>query len=267
MRFPSARTGAGVRTILEMVQLTRLDCAVSSAGLMRMGLAQAMLHVRHRRAFGKRLVDQTAMRAVLADMALEMEAIVALVFELAHAFDAAPRDPRLATCARLFTPVVKYAVCKNGAALPLRGDGVHGRQWLCRRTPAGAALSRGAGQRHLGGLRQYRRARRLTRLGAVPRGGDLMARGHVGARRGRLRRGSDDRRARVCAQTPAPERRARFLVESLARLAALAALCDAQSPFAEAYAATRFDGLPNATYGCCDLACCEEALLQRALLE
>ncbi len=64
--------GGGIRTILQMVQLTRLDCAVASAGLMRMALAQAVHHCRHRNVFGKPLYDQPMMRAVLADMALEV---------------------------------------------------------------------------------------------------------------------------------------------------------------------------------------------------
>ena len=65
--------GRGVPTIIEMVQLTRLDCVSSSAGLMRMGLALAMHHARHRSAFQKKLVDQPAMRSTLADLALSVE--------------------------------------------------------------------------------------------------------------------------------------------------------------------------------------------------
>jgi putative acyl-CoA dehydrogenase len=79
--------GAGVRTIIEMVNLTRLDCAIASAGQMRFGLSQALHHIRNRSVFQKRLADQPAMRAVVADIALELEAQVALVFRLARAFD------------------------------------------------------------------------------------------------------------------------------------------------------------------------------------
>ncbi len=66
--------GRGVRTIIQMVQLTRLDCAIASAGLMRMALAQAIHHTRHRTVFQRRLADQPMMRTVLADMALAVEA-------------------------------------------------------------------------------------------------------------------------------------------------------------------------------------------------
>src|SRR6184192_159614 len=81
--------GRGVRTIIEMVQLTRLDCAIASAGIMRMALAQAIHHTRHRTVFQKRLVDQPMMRVVLADLALEVEAATALVMRLARSFDLA----------------------------------------------------------------------------------------------------------------------------------------------------------------------------------
>jgi putative acyl-CoA dehydrogenase len=104
--------GAGIRTILQMVQLTRLDCAVASAGLMRMALAQALHHCRHRNVFGKPLADQPMMRAVLADMALDVEAAVALIFRLSRALDHAAGDPREAAYARLMTPAVKFFICK-----------------------------------------------------------------------------------------------------------------------------------------------------------
>jgi putative acyl-CoA dehydrogenase len=108
--------GRGVRTIIQMVQLTRLDCAISSAGMMRMALAQAIHHARHRSVFQKHLADQPAMRAVLADMALEVEAATALVMRLCRAFDLAAADEAEAAYARVLTPAVKYWVCKTAPA-------------------------------------------------------------------------------------------------------------------------------------------------------
>ncbi len=105
--------GAGVRTIIQMVQLTRLDCALASAGFMRMALAQAVHHCRYRSVFQKHLYDQPMMRAVLADLALEVEGAVALVMRLARAFDRAADDPREAAYARLVTPAAKYWICKT----------------------------------------------------------------------------------------------------------------------------------------------------------
>jgi putative acyl-CoA dehydrogenase len=109
--------GRGVRTIIDMVQLTRLDCAIASAGIMRMALAQAVHHTRHRAVFGRCLADQPMMQAVLADMALDVEGAIALVMRLARAFDLAVGDPHEAARARLLTPAVKFWVCKSAPAL------------------------------------------------------------------------------------------------------------------------------------------------------
>ncbi len=108
--------GRGVRTIINMVQLTRLDCAIASAGIMRMALAQALHHARHRTVFQKHLADQPMMQTVLADMAIEVEAAAALVLRLCRSFDHAERDAREAARARLLTPAVKYWVCKSAPA-------------------------------------------------------------------------------------------------------------------------------------------------------
>lgn len=108
--------GRGIATILEMVMLTRLDCMLGSAGLMRMALAQALHHCRHRRAFGKALIDQPLMRNVLADLAVEAEAALALSMRVARAVDAAPRDPREAAFARIATAIGKFHVCKRAPA-------------------------------------------------------------------------------------------------------------------------------------------------------
>ena len=104
--------GAGVKTIMDMVTLTRLDCALASAGIMRAALAEAVHHTRHRMVFGNVLVDQPIMQRVLADMALDVAAATALAFRLARAFDQAAEDRAEAAFARAMTPVVKYWVCK-----------------------------------------------------------------------------------------------------------------------------------------------------------
>jgi putative acyl-CoA dehydrogenase len=108
--------GRGVSTIMEMVTLTRLDCAVSSAALMRQALARAIHHAQHRSVFQRRLIDQPLMVQVLADMALDVEAATALSFRLARAFDH-PNDEDEAAYRRLMTPVAKYWVCKVAPAL------------------------------------------------------------------------------------------------------------------------------------------------------
>ena len=106
--------GRGVRTIIEMVMMTRLDCVIGTTSLMRACVAQATHHARHRQAFGDYLVDKPLMRHVLADLAIESEAATSLMVRLAGATDAAPYDEKEAAFRRLGLAVGKYWVCKRG---------------------------------------------------------------------------------------------------------------------------------------------------------
>ncbi len=107
--------GRGVRTIVEMVNCTRLDCIAGTAALMRQGVAQACHHAVYRHTFGKSLIDWPLMQNVLADLALESEAATVLLLRLARAADgAAMSDPFEAHIKRLGTAVGKYWVCKRG---------------------------------------------------------------------------------------------------------------------------------------------------------
>jgi len=116
--------GRGLPQILAMGALTRLDCALGTAGLMRGAVSLALHHATHRMAFGKRLVDHALMRNVLADLALESEAATALALRLARAVDrsedasapAAEREHE-SLMRRLLTPAAKYWVCKRGSHL------------------------------------------------------------------------------------------------------------------------------------------------------
>ncbi len=105
--------GRGVSTIIEMVNHTRLDCALAAAGLMRQALAQALHHARHRKAFGKLLIEQPLMRNVLADLALESEAATLLAMRLARAFDGRETDLHEGAFCRVATAVSKYWLCKR----------------------------------------------------------------------------------------------------------------------------------------------------------
>jgi putative acyl-CoA dehydrogenase len=104
--------GAGVRTIIEMVTMTRLDCVMGTATIMRASVAQATHHARHRQAFGRYLADQPLMKMVLADLAIESEAATTLMTRLAAAVD----DDESAF-KRLGLAVGKYWVCKRGPAV------------------------------------------------------------------------------------------------------------------------------------------------------
>ncbi|HKH91374.1 MAG TPA: acyl-CoA dehydrogenase family protein, partial [Gemmatimonadaceae bacterium] len=105
--------GRGLATILQMVSLTRADCVIGSASIMRQALVQAVHHARHRRAFGKPLADQPLMRNVLADLSLESEAATALALRVARAVDGSARDDGERALARIVTAVGKYWVCKR----------------------------------------------------------------------------------------------------------------------------------------------------------
>ncbi len=105
--------GRGIRTIIDMVQHNRYYCAASSAGLMRQSLVQALHHTSHRSAFQRRLIDQPLMRNVLADLALEAEAGLALTLRIGRAMDEAASDPMAAALARIGTAIAKFWVCKR----------------------------------------------------------------------------------------------------------------------------------------------------------
>lgn len=109
--------GRGVATIIRMVNMTRLDCAISSASGMRLGLVQAVHHASHRDVFGSRLVDQPLMTNVLADLAVEAEAATLAALRLAGAVDrAAAGDAEEESLRRVGLAVTKYWVCKRAPA-------------------------------------------------------------------------------------------------------------------------------------------------------
>ena len=114
--------GRGVRTIIEMVNHTRLDCVIGSASLMRQAVAQATHHAAHRKAFGKLLSEQPLMINVLADLAVESEATTMLMMRLAAAFD----DERQRDFRRLATAVAKYWCTKRAVAVVAEALECHG---------------------------------------------------------------------------------------------------------------------------------------------
>ncbi|MEO6942155.1 MAG: acyl-CoA dehydrogenase family protein [Terrimesophilobacter sp.] len=105
--------GRGVATIIEMVARTRLDCVLGTAAGMRQSVAEALWLVRHRSAFGAKLIDQAVMTAVAADLALESEAATVTGLRLARAHDDDANDQEQAF-RRLATAVSKYWICKRG---------------------------------------------------------------------------------------------------------------------------------------------------------
>jgi len=118
--------GRGIRTIIEMAHLTRLDFAVGSSGLMRQALSQAIHHITDRRAFQRRLIDLPIMRNVIADLAVESEAMMWMSMRLAAALDRAEADRTEALLSRIGTPMAKYWACKRAPQFVAEALECHG---------------------------------------------------------------------------------------------------------------------------------------------
>ena len=118
--------GHGIRVIIEMAHLTRLDFAVGSAGLMRQAVSQAIHHVTNRTAFQKRLVDQPIMARVAADLALEAEAMMWMGLRLAATLDREAVDAGERLLGRIATPMAKYWACKRAPAVVAEALECHG---------------------------------------------------------------------------------------------------------------------------------------------
>ncbi|KWV46850.1 DNA alkylation response protein [Bradyrhizobium macuxiense] len=258
--------GKGIRTIIQMVQLTRQDCAIASAGLMRSGLAHALHHARHRSVFQKHLADQPLMQAVLSDMALHVEASIALVMRLCRAFDRAPLVTGEAAYMRLLTPAIKYWVCKSAPpflyeAMECLGgngyveEGILARHY--RESPVNAIWEGSGNVMCLDVLRAL--GREADAALAVLRALADETKGLPGAAETVGLIGKSFRRADS-------ERVARLAVERLALLAAAAALNQVAPANAELFAATRLAGNHPGMYGAIDLSDDDQrALLVRAL--
>jgi putative acyl-CoA dehydrogenase len=258
--------GKGIRTIIQMVQLTRQDCAIASAGLMRSGLAHALHHARHRSVFQKHLADQPLMQMVLADMALHVEASIALVMRLCRAFDRSPGDAKAAAYMRLLTPAIKYWVCKSAPgflheAMECLGgngyveEGILARHY--RESPVNAIWEGSGNVMCLDVLRAL--SREADAAMGVLRSLIEETNGLPGAAEAAAFIGNTFRRADS-------ERVARLAVEKLAMLAAAAALNSVAPRDAELFAATRLAENHASMYGAVDLAGNDiRGLMERAL--
>ncbi|MFB7732970.1 acyl-CoA dehydrogenase family protein [Streptomyces sp. NPDC056112] len=241
--------GRGVRTIIEMVAATRLDCVLGSAGLMRQAVAQAVHHCGHREAFGGKLVDKPLMRNVLADLALESEAATTLALRLAAACDDGGEQER--ALLRIAVPAAKYWVTKRCAPLTveasecLGGNGYveeSGMPRLVRESPLNS-IWEGAGN-----VQALDVLRALTR---EPQALDAYLR-EVG-----LARGADHRLDTAIKQLlteladlEGAEARARRLTERLALVLQGALLVRYAPPdVADAFCASRLGGEWGAAFG------------------
>lgn len=247
--------GRGVATIIQMVQHTRLDCVIGSAQQMRGALAQALWHTANRSAFQRRLIDQPAMAAVLADLAVESEAATALGFRLAQAFDEGD------AIARLLIPVAKYWVCKRAPGLVYEAMECHGGAGyveagpmprLFRQSPLNAIWEGSGNVIALDVLRAIARE---------PEGVEALH-GFLAAQRGRD--AAYDAWIDAIDLTKAQEGTARLLVERLALAAQAAVLLGQGNPAAEAFCRLRLSERGSA-YGAFDVAIDARAIIDRAM--
>ncbi|MFM1814931.1 MAG: hypothetical protein RLZ98_1626 [Pseudomonadota bacterium] len=242
--------GEGGASIIQMVLATRLDCAVSSAALMRRSVAMAIHHCRQRQTFGQPLTAHPIMQHVLADLVLDVEAAVALSFRLARSFDLAG-DERAAAWRRLMTPVTKFWVCKvapvviSEALECLGGNGYveeNGAALLYREAPVNSIWEGAGNIMALDVLRVLQREPDVVEtvledIEAVV-GADVHLKGGL------------DRVREYLHEPRLIELRARGFVEALATLAA-ASLLRAHAPqfVSDAFIAARLYGHPRQTYG------------------
>ncbi|MEV6051393.1 acyl-CoA dehydrogenase family protein [Streptomyces sp. NPDC052107] len=241
--------GRGVRTIIEMVAATRLDCALGSAGLMRQAVVQAIHHCTHREAFGGKLIDKPLMRNVLADLALESEAATALTLRLAAAYDDGGDQER--AFLRLAVPAAKYWITKRCAPLAveaaecLGGNGYveeSGLPRLVRESPLNSIWEGAGNVQALDALRALQRE-----PGALDACLTEIGRSHGADHR--LDRAVKDLFTEL-ADLDAVEGRARRVVERLALVLQGSLLVRHAPPeVADAFCASRLGGDHGASFG------------------
>ena len=241
--------GRGVKVIIDMVHHTRLGTIAGTVGIMGMALAQAFHHTAGRRAFQRLLIDQPTMTGVLADMAVEYEAAVALTMRVARAFDGAGEEER--ALARIGVAVAKYWTTKRNPNFVYECMECHGGAGyveegmmprLYREAPLNAIWEGSGNVIALDILRAL--AREPNALDAVAielrraRGGD-----------DRFDAAAEDLIAHLSKQVPS-ETEARFVAERLALMLQGALLVrHASSPVADMFVATRIMGEGGRSFG------------------
>ena len=247
--------GRGIATILEMVMFTRLDCMLGSAAGMRMALAHAVHHCRHRSTFGKRLSEHALMQNVLADLAIESEAALALAMRVARAVDAAQRgatgeSPGEAAFARIATAIGKYWICKRAPAFVneaqecLGGAGYVEESMLPRLYRQAPLNSIWEGSGNIQCLDVLRALEREPETGAALLSELDAAAGLHAALDGEV---ASLRHAMQGVREA--EGGARFLVERMALALQAAVLLRADSPVADAFCRSRLSGQHGLAFG------------------
>ncbi len=239
--------GRGIATLVEMANVTRLDCAIASAALMRQALVQAIHHCRHRVAFGKALAEQPLMRNVLADLALESEAALLLVMRLARAFD---DDDKLLL--RVLTPAAKFWICKRaiefcGECMEILGGNGYVEDSplasLYREAPVNSIWEGSGNVMCLDVLRALRQAG--AALPAL-----LAPLAQTAAKDQRLRALLDGLHADLCLPPEQQQLRARRITQTLALLVQADLMIEhAPAGIATAFISSRCDAMHGRVYG------------------
>jgi putative acyl-CoA dehydrogenase len=257
--------GRGVRTIIDMVHHTRLDCILAPAAYMRQALANALWHTAHRTAFQNKLVDQPLMRTVLADMAIESEAATALAFRIARGFNEGANEGE-AAFARIATPIGKYWINKRVVNLACEAMEAHGgggyveesvMARIYRQSPLNS-IWEGSGNVVCLDI--------LRAIGRDPRSaGGLVAELEKARSANRLLdRAIDDVKGRLTG--PPDEAGARRLAETIALALQGATLARSTPSFVfDAFCATRLGDRPGLTFGASDVKIDVGALIDRAM--
>ncbi len=258
--------GRGIRTIIEMVNHTRLDCVLGSTSIMRQGVAQATWHAHHRRAFGAQLDEQPLMTNVLADLALESEAATAAALRLARAFEADAVDEHEQRIKRFVTPIIKSWTCKRAPqhaaeALECLGGAGYVEESdlprLFRQSPLNGVWEGSGNVICLDVLRAIARD-----PGVLDAYWDEV--GLAGGSDRRLDAGVESLRAE-CADLEQLESRARRLVERLATVFQAALLVrEAPPAVADAFCASRLDDAAARAFGTLPTGVDTAAIVERA---
>jgi len=257
--------GRGIPTIIEMGNLTRLDCVIGSSGLMRQAVAQAIHHASHRIVFQKKLVDQALMTNVLAELALESEAATVLTMRLARAYD---EDGELAAVwRRVLTPAAKFWICKRAPSLAVEAMEVLGGSGyveecvmprIYRELPVNSIWEGSGNVMCLDVLRA---------LGRTPGAVELLLNelADTAAADKRLQIVVDRLKRHFAGRGGADESQARSIARDII-LACQAALLLAHSPpaVADAFCASRLGGEPGGTFGTLPAGTDLRALVDRA---
>ena len=253
--------GRGIPTIIEMGNYTRLDCCIGSSALMRQAVTQAIHHARHRMAFQKKLVDQPLMTNVLADLAIEAEAALALTMRLARAYD--ENDEVAQIVRRVMTPAAKFWICKRTPFVTYEAMEVLGGSGyieesimprLYREAPVNSIWEGSGNVMCLDVLRAMGRSPNIADVLRSELGGDA-----------RLKTFADRLVKRLGAPDRNDEAQARALVRELV-LALQAALLIKHAPavVADAFCASRLDGEGGSVFGLLPRGTDLHAIVERA---